>query len=99
MEGIAARFRHRIYEPGARASVRGIVGVIGNLKFLDGLLAENIGHAGAAASLAEVVAGGVCAIDTEGVCSIPVGVAGVRAALLAGHAQQAKIAVSGYVRC
>jgi hypothetical protein len=91
--GIASGFCDGVHETRARASVSGVVGIVSDLKFLNGLLAEDVGHAGSAASVAEIITGGVRTVHGEGIGAVAVGKAGIAAALLAGHADQAEISV------
>src|SRR5579872_2369386 len=98
MKRISPRFGYSIDETCPRASISGVIGIVGHLKFLDRLLTKDVRHASSPAGVAKIIAGRIGSVYSERIGAVAVGVAGVAPALLTGHAYQPEISIRGRVR-
>lgn len=93
MVGVRSRFCHRVDEAGTRAAVGSIVRIVGDLEFLNGLLAEDVRNTCPPARFAGIITRRTCTVHGEGIGTVAVRVPGIGTALVPRHAHQAKIAV------
>ena len=98
VDSVAARARHHVHKPGRGSTVIGTIRGHGHLELLDGILAKDVRDFLAPAGVAEVVAGGAGAVHGKRVGAVGIGIACVFAALFAGKAHQAGIAVGRGIR-
>src|SRR5260370_7129222 len=97
VEGVTDRAGDHVNKTRGSATILGTIGRDGNLEFLNGILAKDVGHFLATARTAEIVAGGAGAVDRERVGAVGVGVAGVLSRLFTGKAHKTVLSIRGSI--